>query len=93
MLHLNERAASQDPPDLRLPAWPDGLVSLRDGYLLTDSNLDGRIQGNMDIRLNDQGRTESRALAEYLAPIPFKEAYSSHLSRASEVTASVRERC
>lgn len=50
------------------------------------SNLEGRIQGNLDIPLNDQGRTESRALAEYLAPIPFKEAYSSHLSRATEVS-------
>lgn len=55
-----------------------------------ESNLEGRIQGNLDIPLNEQGRTESRALAAYLAPVPFKEAYSSHLSRATEVG---RARC
>lgn len=60
-------------------------MSLPQDSPLTCSNLEGRIQGNLDIPLNDQGRTESRALAEYLAPIPFKEAYSSHLSRATEV--------
>lgn len=72
-----------------MSAVMDRLTSERQVFDGADlSNLEGRIQGNLDIPLNDQGRTESRALAEYLAPIPFKEAYSSHLSRATEVRAT-----
>lgn len=72
-----------------MSAVMDRLTSeLRCPGCADSSNLEGRIQGNLDIPLNDQGRTESRALAEYLAPIPFKEAYSSHLSRATEVRAT-----
>lgn len=57
---------------------------------VTDWNMIGRIQGQSDIPLNDNGRGQARALGERLRDEPLKWDYviSSGLSRAEE-TASI----
>lgn len=44
----------------------------------------------MDVPLNEAGRTEARVLADAVAHVPFVEAHSSVLSRAKEVSGTVR---
>jgi len=48
-------------------------------------NVNGIIQGHMDVPLNDAGRKESEKLRDHLADVEFVEAWSSSLSRAREV--------
>ncbi len=51
---------------------------------LTDWNAEGRIQGHLDVPLNDVGRTQARALTPVLAHLRVEAFLSSDLSRASE---------
>lgn len=50
----------------------------------TDWNADGRIQGHLDIPLNDRGREQARALIEPLRALGIQAILSSDLSRALE---------
>lgn len=61
---------------------PLELVLLRHGE--TDWNRENRIQGGVDIPLNEAGRAQARCAAERLADLRFDAAYSSDLNRAVE---------
>ena len=50
----------------------------------TDWNLEHRIQGHMDIPLNDNGRRDAKRAKEELKDIEFDVVFSSPLSRALE---------
>ncbi|EJU00795.1 phosphoglycerate mutase-like protein [Dacryopinax primogenitus] len=50
----------------------------------TDENQQGIVQGQLDTKLNAKGRVQASRTGEALATIPFKNAYSSDLSRAVE---------
>ena len=62
------------------------ILAIRHGE--TAWNLDTRIQGHLDIPLNDTGRWQARRMALALADEPLHAIYSSDLSRAFE-TASI----
>lgn len=49
------------------------------------SNVAGIIQGQKDTPLNDHGRKEASLVSDRLASKPFREIWSSSLSRAAEV--------
>ncbi|HET9644214.1 MAG TPA: histidine phosphatase family protein [Burkholderiaceae bacterium] len=84
---------------------PTRIVAIRHGE--TDWNVGTRIQGQLDVALNDTGRWQALQLARALAEERFAAIYSSDLARAWEtalalssatgipVTAEVdlRERC
>ena len=50
----------------------------------TKWNKEGRIQGQADNPLNEQGRRQAQAAARCLSPIPFKAAFTSPMLRARE---------
>jgi probable phosphoglycerate mutase len=50
----------------------------------TDWNVEGRLQGHTDTRLNDTGRQQARDLAKRLTSIQLDAIYSSALSRSRE---------
>ncbi|MEM8665125.1 MAG: histidine phosphatase family protein, partial [Pseudomonadota bacterium] len=76
---------------------PDGvrLIHIRHGE--TDWNVEGRLQGQLDIPLNDTGRGQARrngdALAAYLAAERLQDPdfIASPLSRSVETMAIVRD--
>ncbi len=56
------------------------ILALRHGE--TDWNVQGRVQGQIDIGLNDEGRAQAELLASALAEEPITAIYSSDLRRA-----------
>jgi 2,3-bisphosphoglycerate-dependent phosphoglycerate mutase len=56
------------------------VVLVRHGE--TDWNVEGRIQGHLDIALNALGRAQAAALGKRLCTEPFDAVYSSDLQRA-----------
>ena len=58
----------------------------------TVANAEGRVQGSLDLPLNDRGREQARALAEEAAPLGLRAVYSSQLERARETARVVGER-
>ena len=54
-------------------------------------NVDARIQGQLDIGLNDTGRWQARRVGEALASEPITAVYSSDLGRAHETARAVAE--
>lgn len=50
----------------------------------TEWNAQGKVQGRIDIPLDETGREEARALAELLSYLPFVAVYASDLLRAKQ---------
>lgn len=55
----------------------------------TEWNLEGRIQGQRDIPLNENGRRQVKSMVEFLHSIPFTHIVSSDLSRSYEFADAV----
>lgn len=58
---------------------------------MTDWNLQGRIQGIQDIPLNEEGRSQARAVARRLGCEEWHRIYSSDLLRAAETARMVAD--
>jgi 2,3-bisphosphoglycerate-dependent phosphoglycerate mutase len=65
------------------------IIAVRHGE--TAWNVDARIQGQLDIGLNDTGRWQARRVGEALANEPITAVYSSDLGRAHETAQAVAE--
>lgn len=65
------------------------LIAVRHGE--TAWNVDARIQGQLDIGLNDRGRWQARQLGRALAQQPIAAVYSSDLARARDTAAEVAQ--
>jgi probable phosphoglycerate mutase len=65
------------------------IIAVRHGE--TAWNVAARIQGQMDIGLNDTGRWQARRLGEALAGEPISAVYSSDLGRAHQTAQSIAE--
>jgi probable phosphoglycerate mutase len=65
------------------------IIAVRHGE--TAWNVDARIQGQLDIGLNDNGRRQARRVGEALANEPISAVYSSDLGRAHETAQSIAE--
>jgi len=69
---------------------PTRLVVVRHGE--TAWNVEQRVQGQLDIPLNETGRRQAARLAEALAGEGLSAIYSSDLTRAAETAAAVARR-
>jgi probable phosphoglycerate mutase len=65
------------------------IIAIRHGE--TDWNVDTRIQGHLDIGLNETGRLQARRVAQALANEPIKAIYSSDLLRAWDTARAISE--
>jgi probable phosphoglycerate mutase len=65
------------------------IIAIRHGE--TAWNVDSRIQGQLDVGLNDKGRQQARRVGEALASEPITAVYSSDLGRAHETAQSIAE--
>lgn len=63
------------------------IIAIRHGE--TAWNVDTRIQGHLDIPLNDTGRLQARRMARALQEEPITAVYASDLSRAFETAQSL----
>ncbi len=61
---------------------PTRIIAIRHGE--TTWNVDARIQGHLDVPLNDTGRRQAALLAQALAEEPIAAIYASDLNRAWE---------
>jgi 2,3-bisphosphoglycerate-dependent phosphoglycerate mutase len=68
---------------------PTRILAIRHGE--TAWNVDTRIQGHLDIPLNDTGRRQARRLATALADEPLHAVYSSDLSRAHQTATALAQ--
>ena len=57
----------------------------------TAANAEGRVQGSLDLPLNDRGREQARALAEEAVALGLRAIYTSQLGRARETARIVGE--
>jgi probable phosphoglycerate mutase len=65
------------------------IIAVRHGE--TAWNVDARIQGQLDIGLNDTGRWQARRVGEALAAEEITAVYSSDLGRAHQTAQSISE--
>ncbi len=65
------------------------IVAVRHGE--TAWNVDARIQGQLDIQLNDTGRWQARCVGQALASEPLSAVYSSDLGRAHETARAIAD--
>lgn len=65
------------------------IIAVRHGE--TSWNVDARIQGQLDIQLNDTGRWQARRVGQALATEPLAAVYSSDLGRAHETARYIAE--
>lgn len=63
------------------------IIAIRHGE--TDWNLGTRIQGHLDIGLNETGRQQARRVAQALADEPIQAIYSSDLMRAWDTARAI----
>ena len=82
---LNGTAHLGDP----LPGRGKGprMVLVRHGE--TDWNRQGRFQGQIDIPLNANGRSQAEAAGRFLAPVSFHRAYSSSMARPRQTAEAI----
>lgn len=73
-----------------MPHHSTRVLAIRHGE--TAWNVDTRIQGHLDIGLNETGRWQAARLAEALADDGLTAVYSSDLSRAHETASAVAAR-
>ena len=66
------------------------IIAVRHGE--TAWNVDARIQGQLDIQLNDTGRWQARRCGFALADEPLTAVYSSDLGRAHETARYIADR-
>lgn len=66
------------------------IIAVRHGE--TAWNVDARIQGQLDIQLNDTGRWQARRVGFALADEPVTAVYSSDLGRAHETARFIADR-
>lgn len=66
---------------------PTRIFAIRHGE--TAWNVDNRIQGQLDVPLNDRGRWQARRLAQALADEAIDVVYTSDLSRAQETARAI----
>lgn len=57
----------------------------------SESNIEARFTGQLDIPLSEKGREQARRTAEYLREVPLSAVYASDLSRAYETGQIVAE--
>ncbi|KAK3023975.1 hypothetical protein RJ639_042865 [Escallonia herrerae] len=68
------------------------IIVIRHGE--TPWNADGRIQGHLDVELNDMGKQQAAAVAERLSREPkFSIVYSSDLKRAAQTAEMIANSC
>jgi probable phosphoglycerate mutase len=82
---LNGLAHLGDP----LPAKGNGarLLLVRHGE--TDWNREGRFQGQIDIPLNANGRSQAEAAGRFLAPVTIHRAYTSCMARPRQTAEAI----
>lgn len=66
------------------------LILVRHGE--TEFNRADVFRGRVDLPLNERGRMQARAAAEYLSDQPFEAFYSSPLKRSMETATAIAER-
>ncbi len=69
-------------PKFRAGDWGPRLLLVRHGE--TEWNRQGRFQGQIDVPLNDNGRSQSQKAASFLKDIPIDFAVSSPMQRPKE---------
>lgn len=70
---------------------PKSFYFIRHGQ--TDWNIENRLQGQLDIPLNDTGREQAKALQETVRHLDITQVYFSPLSRAFETMLIACEHC
>src|SRR5687767_2177200 len=65
------------------------IIAVRHGE--TAWNVDARIQGQLDIQLNDTGRWQARRVGLALSSEPLAAVYSSDLARAHETARCIAD--
>ncbi len=66
---------------------PTRIIAIRHGE--TTWNVDARMQGHLDIGLNDTGRWQARRVAQALAGEPIAAMYASDLGRAHDTALAI----
>lgn len=74
-----------------MPAHATRVIAIRHGE--TAWNAQARLQGQLDIELNDAGRRQAQQVANALAEAGISALYSSDLLRAAQTAEAIAVRC